>query len=373
LTAILLGTILFGISSVAPVKAQVVSSCPVNLSTAYNYTNTVENTTIGWDNELCADSVSYFVGGDGHINFTDSSFGYAPASTNKSFGASSISANANITSIAACSISFHEYTATASPNYLRFYYLDLPSNVTVSSHTIISAMYLTNHVAYLAAPSPAVFKNATGSYLEVKSSLSDVVFNGVGCVLVTVRTNPLNLMNALTIDGTTYSVSVTFDWAIGSSHALVAAPTALSASLVKYTFSSWSQGGSATQSYTVTGSTTLTANYGAQTQTSSCDTGGLMGYLQHGGAAPDIYCFWYSVFGPWFLAFVDFIPALVVYTRTESPGAATVIYILFNIVEVTVIAGTSGFPPTLSLVAPMLLGSLIAGSVFQLMRSRKGG
>jgi hypothetical protein len=78
------------------------------------------------------------------------------------------------------------------------------------------------------------------------------------------------------------------------------------------------------------------------------------------------------LFGPWILAFVDFLPALAIYLRTENPGAAIGVYVLIDVVLVYGMTAAS-MPASINTVAPGLLGAVIAGGIFQLLRSGKGG
>jgi hypothetical protein len=84
-------------------------------------------------------------------------------------------------------------------------------------------------------------------------------------VSVTVTTSPANL--SITVDGTTYTAPQSFNWAVGSSHTLNTTSPQSGPSGTQYVWSTWSQGG--TQSQTVTApssSTTYTANFNTQYQ-----------------------------------------------------------------------------------------------------------
>ena len=45
--------------------------------------------------------------------------------------------------------------------------------------------------------------------------------------------------------------------------------------------------------------------------------------LNHGCEWSVVFYSWFALFGPWILAFLDFMPALAIYLRTESPAAAS--------------------------------------------------
>jgi sugar lactone lactonase YvrE len=84
---------------------------------------------------------------------------------------------------------------------------------------------------------------------------------------VRVATNPPGLN--LTIDGTVTGTPQTLSWVLGSNHTLFAADQT-AASGLRYTFSSWSQGGAASQTVTVSGAATYTANFQLLPPTVSC-------------------------------------------------------------------------------------------------------
>ena len=164
----------------------------------------------------------------------------------------------------------------------------------------------------------------------------------------------------------------------GTVISLKAASTALKMpGFLTYSFSYWSQGGTQDQNYTVTGNVTLIAHYtngGTSFCSSFSGTGAnaLEQQLNHGCEWSVVFYSWFGLFGPWLLAFLEFIPALAIYLRTENPGAAVGVYVL---IDVCLTAGLSVtvLPASLANVAPGLLGAVIAGGIFQLLRSGKGG
>jgi hypothetical protein len=84
-------------------------------------------------------------------------------------------------------------------------------------------------------------------------------------VSVTVTTSPGSL--SITVDGTTYTAPQSFNWVVGSTHTLNTTSPQSGPAGSQYVWSSWSQGG--TQSQTVTApssSTTYTANFTTQYQ-----------------------------------------------------------------------------------------------------------
>ncbi|MBI4905785.1 MAG: S-layer homology domain-containing protein [Acidobacteria bacterium] len=81
-----------------------------------------------------------------------------------------------------------------------------------------------------------------------------------GTVPITVGTSPATLQ--FSADGTTYSSAQTFNWAPGSTHAISAVTQGTNP---RYLFSSWSDGGSSSHTYTVpSASETVTAIFTAQ-------------------------------------------------------------------------------------------------------------
>jgi hypothetical protein len=127
----------------------------------------------------------------------------------------------------------------------------------------------------------------------------------------------------------------------------------------------------------VTGNVTLIAHYtngGTSFCSSFSGTGAnaLEQQLNHGCEWSVVFYSWFGLFGPWILAFVDFLPALAIYLRTENPGAAIGVYVLIDVVLVYGMTAAS-MPASINTVAPGLLGAVIAGGIFQLLRSGKGG
>jgi hypothetical protein len=196
---------------------------------------------------------------------------------------------------------------------------------------------------------------------------------------VMVETNPIDLKNAITVNGVLYADNaIAFNVPNGTVLDLKAAGTALKMpGFLVYTFVSWSQGGLQDQSYTVTGNATLIADYtnGASSACAAYSGSGfnaLEQQLNHGCEWSVVFYSWFGLFGPWILAFVDFLPALAIYLRTENPGAAIGVYVLIDVVLVYGMTAAS-MPASINTVAPGLLGAVIAGGIFQLLRSGKGG
>jgi len=248
-------------------------------------------------------------------------------------------------------------------------------------------------VAIMGQSSSGTFTEGSGFYLNSGGTIHDTVggdywaseTNAPGyvppptTVFVTVETSPVDLKNALTVDGTLYPDNpIVVSLANGSIISLKAVSTALKMpGFLSYSFVSWSQGGLQDQSYTVTGNATLIADYtnGASSACAAYSGSGfnaLEQQLNHGCEWSVVFYSWFGLFGPWILAFIDFLPALAIYLRTENPGAAIGVYVLIDVVLVYGMTAAS-MPASINTVAPGLLGAVIAGGIFQLLRSGKGG
>jgi hypothetical protein len=144
----------------------------VDFTTAFNYTNTFYSTTIGWDGHIYGDSIVFPVGSDTHILFNQFSL-TSSANPSWTFGVASQNGNANISKIQTNYIRFIGATQPGKVLNLTFYYSSLPVEVDIaepSNTTILAAAYFTNYAAWVAAPSPAVYKDPTNTFLMVKSA-----------------------------------------------------------------------------------------------------------------------------------------------------------------------------------------------------------
>ena len=95
-------------------------------------------------------------------------------------------------------------------------------------------------------------KNITGNFVS-----------GITTFSYTVAASPTGLQ--ITVDGTNYTASQTFNWSSGSTHTVSVSSPQSGAPGARYVFSSWSDGGS--QEHTITApsaSTTYTANFTTQ-------------------------------------------------------------------------------------------------------------
>lgn len=116
----------------------------------------------------------------------------------------------------------------------------------------------------------------------------------------------------------------------------------------------------------------FTTNIVYTTGTPTCTSTDPTVLIQEPCPAGAIFFVWYEVFGPFFMPILDFMAALAVYMRTESPALGTTVYIVLSIV-ITAGGVVGGIPASVQNVGPLLLGAVITGSVFQLWRSGKGG
>ena len=237
-----------------------------------------------------------------------------------------------------------------------------------SSHNLTAA--LTSGSYHFTAWSDS---GARSHNITVPSSPTTYIadFHIPGMVIETIwQTSPGSLQNALTINGTLYLHTPVIIYAdSGSSYVVSAAATALGPGLVSLNFSSWSDGGTRVHTYFPTVNATVTARY----LSGSACTGQNLNHLLNSGCVWGAgFYYWFGIFGPWILCFFEFLPALGVYIRTESPMAGIAVYVVLYII-ITGGLSVTVLPASLSSVGPGLLGLGVAGSIFQLLRSSKGG
>ena len=108
----------------------------------------------------------------------------------------------------------------------------------------------------------------------VMNSPKTVTANFGRLMEITVQTNPVGLQ--FVVDGSTYSSTQVFNWVENSQHTISVSSPQGGATGVQYVYSSWSDGGAQSHTYTVPGSNqTVTANFTTQyylTVTSTHDT-----------------------------------------------------------------------------------------------------
>ena len=104
----------------------------------------------------------------------------------------------------------------------------------------------------------------TWIYEFVAGAGDSVVSFGYNDVPITVTSSPTGL-GYVTVDGSAITTPHTFIWAIGGSHTITASSPVSGGSGIQYAFSSWSDSGAQSHTYTVPGaSDTVTANYQTQ-------------------------------------------------------------------------------------------------------------
>jgi len=133
----------------------------------------------------------------------------------------------------------------------------LDSSVNPTNTTLTSGQATSTYTAGSSAG------NDTGVSAKVDNQTVDTTIDILSSVTVT--TSPGSLL--VTVDGTTYTAPQSFNWVVGSSHTLNTTSPQAGPAGSQYVWSSWSQGG--TQSQTVTApssSTTYTANFTTQYQ-----------------------------------------------------------------------------------------------------------
>ncbi len=105
--------------------------------------------------------------------------------------------------------------------------------------------------------------NDTGVSAKVDNQTVDTTIDILSSVTVT--TSPGSL--AITVDGTNYTAPQSFNWVVGSTHTLNTTSPQSGPAGSQYVWSSWSQGGSQSQTVTApSSSTTYTANFNTQYQ-----------------------------------------------------------------------------------------------------------
>jgi hypothetical protein len=149
------------------------NSGTVHLSTAYHYGSTTYGTTISWISDAYGDSLSYGIGTDSHINFTDFSLNSA-SDPSWTFGIVSQNGDAELNTVATSFIRFNATTQATKTLNLTFYYNAVPPETTYVyesvNNTIPLSSYYSSYAGWLAAPSPAVYIDSSGSFLMVKST-----------------------------------------------------------------------------------------------------------------------------------------------------------------------------------------------------------
>ncbi len=83
-----------------------------------------------------------------------------------------------------------------------------------------------------------------------------------GTITVTIASSPSGL--TLSVDGNSCTSPCSRTWTAGSSHTVAAGTQTASGGDIRYTFTSWSQGGSASQTVSPSSGTTYTANFSTQ-------------------------------------------------------------------------------------------------------------
>lgn len=149
---------------------------PVYLSPAYNYYISAFGTHLFWNESIYADSLSYF---PDHIEFANASLG-AASNASQSFGIAVEYANATLESISKSSVKLSLSASFPGQDlaYLYFYLNNLSAaqfSVFIGNSAITSRNYYTSLASFDSSPGPAVFVNATGNYVEIKTSTFEMV------------------------------------------------------------------------------------------------------------------------------------------------------------------------------------------------------
>jgi len=126
-----------------------------------------------------------------------------------------------------------------------------------------------------------------GHKFTLKGTQPKVTVSTAPTVSITITSSPVTGSGFVKVDDTAYDTPHTFTWTVGGTHTLQALSPVSGGTGIQYVYTSWSDGGDQTHTYTVPStSQTVTANYKTQYQhtiTSSPATGS--GYVTVDGSA----------------------------------------------------------------------------------------
>jgi uncharacterized repeat protein (TIGR02543 family) len=127
------------------------------------------------------------------------------------------------------------------------------------------------------------------SYSEKARTTYTLTVTGPAAVSITITSSPVTGLGFVKVDGSAITTPTTFTWTIGSNHTLAALSPVSDGTGIQYVWTSWSDGGNQTHTYTVPStSRTVTANYKTQyylTVVSPYDTPGGAGWYDSGTTA----------------------------------------------------------------------------------------
>lgn len=189
---------------------------------------------------------------------------------------------------------------------------------------------------------------------------------GSSSVQVTIQTSPPNILNALIIDGTTYSTTQTFTWVIGTTHNVTA--ESLAGGAYGYHFSKWSNGGARSQgAYLVTGTLTLTAFYqfGPYSGGTGCNQPTAILQLQVGCWLPaDVHYYSTATGIPLFLGLIVGNIDMAIFIKTRNAVIAAVVF------TVAVSALGAALPGVFTEIAYGTLALATAGIIYKVATLR---
>lgn len=170
----------------------------------------------------------------------------------------------------------------------------------------------------LASPSFTILGPTAETAIFVLTTTTTTTTSTASTVLIVIKTSPDVLTNALTIDGVSYTGTQSFNWAVGTYHTLAAASTVYQNPLVTVSFVKWSNGGTRTQTFQVTGSLILTAYFSSSSGVNQC-YGNPVQQLEKNCIVPAIILTWSAPMGmgPWF-AFMTLGVNVAVYNKSQS-------------------------------------------------------
>lgn len=187
------------------------------LSDSWIYHSTAYNTYVFWSATIFFNSLSYSVGLDSHIYFTNISL-TSSSNPKQSFGIVSKGGNITITQITSSDVIFSETSNTGQTENLTFYFsTQIPSSVLVGSTNILQTSYLTSYSSWVAAVAPSVFLNQTARSLTVKANGSPTVsfaFTSLSSLSQTSASHSSSVHKYLSMLGAVMIIVIIPVWAI---------------------------------------------------------------------------------------------------------------------------------------------------------------
>lgn len=175
-----------------------------------------------------------------------------------------------------------------------------PSGVTISFSPASGTPYFTSTMSITVslATTPGVYpinitvftgKPGYPSYSEKARTTYTLTVTGPATVSITITSSPVTGAGFVKVDSSAITTPHTFTWTPGDTHNLEALSPVADGAGTQYVYTSWSDGGTQTHTYTVpSASATVTATYKTQyylTVVSLYDTAGGMDWYDSGATA----------------------------------------------------------------------------------------